>query len=197
MCRLLLIISSQQQAHSCYAPGMIQNSFLSIKAHVGVQNVSSSVATCAQLCFIVQKISSESICPKLVSTLNSCDIHTCIHSQQLRLSEDHFEQLCSDAYDLGAVAEEYEAILEDGQSSHSFTIPPYDTVCSLVSSGLRPHTPPPPPPFTIPPYDTVCSLVSSGLRPPPFTIPPYDTVCSLVSSGLRPPPPPPIHHTPL
>ena len=46
---------------------------------------------------------------------------------QLKLSEDHLERLCSDAYDLGSVSEEYEASLE---MEHDFTIPSYDKVCA-------------------------------------------------------------------
>ena len=48
-----------------------------------------------------------------------------LHVVQLSLSEDHYDQLRSEAYDLGTVSEDCEL---DGHEQHGVTLPPYEQV---------------------------------------------------------------------
>ena len=50
-------------------------------------------------------------------------VHT--FSLQFSLSDDHFEQLRSDAYDLGTVSEDCEL---EGEEQYGLTLPPHEQV---------------------------------------------------------------------
>ena len=52
---------------------------------------------------------------------------------QFALSDDHFEQLRSDAYDLGTVSEDCEL---EGGDQYGLHLPPYEQVLCLVSLSV-------------------------------------------------------------
>jgi hypothetical protein len=55
-------------------------------------------------------------------------------SPQLSMSEDHFEQLRGDAYDLGTVTEDCEL---EGQDHHRVTLPQYEEVYLSLSFSVE------------------------------------------------------------